>query len=213
MASLIQALFSASDEQMMWRVKLEDDPHAFASLMARWEKPIQGLCARMTGDPDRAQDLTQTTFARVFAHRATWEPTGKFSTFLWRIALNLCHDESRKATRRGECSLEALEESSGSLGILAADEPQPDAQAEARERGELVRQALQKLAPHYREVVVLRHYEGLKFHEIGQVLDIPQGTVKSRMAEALMQLNRLLKHLNEETTCNPKTRTPELLAL
>src|SRR3982751_1034130 len=140
MAGLIQSLFSTTDEQMMWRVKLEDDPQAFASLMARWEKPIQGLCARMTGDPDRAQDLSQTAFARVFAHRADWQPTGRFSTFLWRIALNLCHDESRKLKRRGECSLEALEENGSRLGFVATEDPQPDAQAETRERGELVRE-------------------------------------------------------------------------
>jgi len=97
--------------------------------------------------------------------------------------------------------------------IIASEEPAPDEQADSRERAELVRNALLKLATHYREVVVLRHYEGLKFHEIGEVLAIPEGTVKSRMAEALTQLNRLLKHLNGETSCNPRTQTPELLAL
>ena len=76
-----------------------------------------------------------------------------------------------------------------------------------------MRQALLKLAPCYREVVVLRHYEQLKFNEIAQVLEIPQGTVKSRMAEALTQLTRLLKHLSEETSCNPKIQSKELLAL
>jgi len=85
MARLITSLFAASDEQTMWRVKMYDDPQAFARLVARWEKPIQRLCARMTGDPHRAEDLTQTAFARVFARRANWEPSGRFSTFLWRI--------------------------------------------------------------------------------------------------------------------------------
>jgi RNA polymerase sigma-70 factor (ECF subfamily) len=214
MANFIRSLFGANDEQMMWRVKLHDDAHAFGQLMARWERPIQRLCARMVGDPHRAEDLAQTAFVRVFARRADWEPTGRFSTFLWRIALNLCHDELRRTRRRGECSLEALDEETGSgLELLAADQPAPDEQAENRERGELVRDALLKLAPHYREVVVLRHYEGLKFHEIGRVLDIPEGTAKSRMAKALTQLNRILKHIKEETLCNRKTNTPELLAL
>src|SRR5262245_65828671 len=100
MAKLITSRFAASDEQTMWRVKMRDDPQAFARLVARWEKPIQRLCARMTGDPDRAQDLTQTAFARVFARRANWEASGKFSTFLWRIALNLCYDEIGRAACR-----------------------------------------------------------------------------------------------------------------
>ncbi len=214
MAKLISALFSASDEQLMWRVKLQDDAEAFASLMSRWQRPIENLCIRMTGDLQRAEDLAQTAFARIFARRADWEPTGKFSTFLWRVALNLCHDELRRTKRRGECSLDALDEVGDSQpDFIASEEPAPDEQADSRERAELVRNALLKLATHYREVVVLRHYEGLKFHEIGEVLAIPEGTAKSRMAEALTQLNRLLKHLNADKSCNPKNQTPELLAL
>jgi len=214
MARLITSLFAASDEQTMWRVKMYDDSQAFARLVARWEKPIQRLCARMTGDPHRAEDLTQTAFARVFARRANWEPSGRFSTFLWRIALNLCYDDLRQTQRRGECSLDGLEEESSAGGEhFVADEPSPHAQADARERGELVREALLRLPPLYREVVVLRHYEALKFHEIAEVLEIPEGTAKSRMAEALTQLHRLLKHVNEEITCNHKKRTLEPLAL
>jgi RNA polymerase sigma-70 factor (ECF subfamily) len=96
---------------------------------------------------------------------------------------------------------------------FAADEPPPDAQAAASERGEFVRKALATLSPPYREVVVLRHYEGLKFREIGEVLGIPEGTVKSRMAEAMAQLSKLLKHVNEEELCNRKTQTPEMQVL
>jgi RNA polymerase sigma-70 factor, ECF subfamily len=208
------SLFSTSDEQMMWRVKMQDDPQAFARLVARWEKPIQRLCARMTGDAHRAEDLTQTAFTRVFAKRADWEPKGKFSTFLWRVALNLCHDELRRTRRRGEFSLEALgDDGGGGSENFLDDQPSPDAQAESQERGELVRRALTELSPHYREVVVLRHYEGLKFPEIGEVLGIPEGTVKSRMAEALGQLNKLLKYVHEDEPCKHKTQTPELRAL
>jgi len=195
----------------MRRVKIHDDPQAFARLVTRWEKPIQRLCTRMTGDVHRAEDLTQTAFTRVFARRADWREIGKFSSFLWRVALNLCHDESRRFHRRGEFSLDALEESDGGMAEnFASDAPAPDAHAESQERGELVRQALENLSGQYREVVVLRHYEGLKFREIADVLGIPEGTVKSRMAEALSQLNRLLKHVNEDESCNHKIRTPEM---
>src|SRR6185369_12887291 len=213
MSNPIIGLFAASDEQLMWRVKLQNDAQAFASLMTRWQRPIQRLCTRMTGDSHRAEDLTQSAFARIFARREDWEPTGKFSTFLWRIALNLCHDEARRNRRRGECSLEALQEDGDWAEFAETDEPPPDANVENLERADLVREALLKLAPHYREVVVLRHYEQLKFREIGDVLGIPDGTVKSRMAEAITQLNHLLKHLNQDISCNPKTQTPELLAL
>ena len=79
-----------------------------------------------------------------------------------------------------------------------------------------LRPALLRLAPHYREVVVLRHYEQLKFEEIGVVLGIPVGTVKSRMSEALKQLNRFLKHLETKEETKPwniKNQPKELLAL
>lgn len=208
----IKALFTTSDEQLMWRVKLSDDAQAFATLVMRWQKPIQNLCARMTGDPHLAQDLTQAAFTKVYSRRADWEPTAKFSSFLWRVALNLCHDEFRRNERRGECSLEALADQSPA-DMLATDEPSPDAHAEGSERAESVRRALQQLAPAYREIVALRHYQGLKFHEIAEVLRIPTGTVKSRMAEALTQLNRLLKHLREESSCIQNSPPHELLAL
>src|SRR6266850_2920777 len=213
-SGFLPRLFSARDEQLMWRVKLEDDHHAFAGLMLRWRKPIENLCARMTGDVHRAEDLAQTAFTRVFARRADWEPTAKFSTFLWRIALNLCHDELRSRQRRGECSLEDFAEQEGSASaFIAAEQPGPDTLLETSERADMVRAALLKLPSHYREVVVLRHYEQLKFHEIAEVLDIPEGTVKSRMAEALNQLTRLLQHLNEKSSCTPKIHRKELLAL
>jgi RNA polymerase sigma-70 factor (ECF subfamily) len=186
-----------SDEQAMWRVKMDNDPRAFARLVERWQKPIQRLCARMLGDAHRAEDLTQEAFARVFARRKDYQPVGRFSTFLWRIALNLCYDELRKINRRGESPLDSGSDEYAEHDF-AADGATPDLQVVADERAEGVRRALLALPEPYRVVVVLRHYEGLKFREIGEVLDIPEGTVKSRMVEALNQLSRLLKPLVQE---------------
>jgi RNA polymerase sigma-70 factor (ECF subfamily) len=212
MAKLITSLFAASDEQTMWRVKMYDDPQAFARLVTR-EKPIQRLCAWMTGDPHRAEDLTQTAFARVFARRATGA-LGAILDVPVANRLEPCYDDLRQTQRRGECSLDGLERGGQRWRrAFRADEPSPHAQTDARERSELVREALLRLPPLYREIVVLRHYEALKFHEIAEVLEIPEGTAKSRMAEALTQLHRLLKHVNEDTTCNHKKRTLEPLAL
>ena len=193
----------------MWRVKMDDDAEAFADLVARWEKPIQRLCARMLGDIHRGEDLTQEAFARVFARRKNYEPTGKFSTFLWRVALNLCYDELRKIKRRGEFSLDepGANDDAPALEIVDNVEPGPDRQLAARERAETVRRALLELSEPYRVVVVLRHYEGLKFREISDVLDIPEGTVKSRMAEALSQLSDILNQTNEgDITCKPSNQ-------
>jgi RNA polymerase sigma-70 factor (ECF subfamily) len=200
-----------TDEQAMWRVKMDDDAEAFAALVARWEKPIQRLCARMLGDIHRGEDLTQEAFARVFARRKNYEPTSKFSTFLWRVALNLCYDELRKINRRGEFSLDEprTDDDGPGLEVLDPTAPAPDSQLAASERAETVRRALLELSEPYRVVVVLRHYEGLKFRQIADVLAIPEGTVKSRMVEALNQLNRLLSHtLQEGEICKTQTKKP-----
>jgi RNA polymerase sigma-70 factor (ECF subfamily) len=197
------SLFSSTDEQAMWRVRTEDDPEAFAQLVARWQKPIQNLCARMTGDPHRGEDLAQETFARLFARRKNYEPTGKFSTFLWRMALNICYDELRKLKRRGEFSLDEHDDDSAPFDLEAGG-PAPDSQLVEGERAEAVRRALVELAEPYRVVVVLRHYEGLKFREIGDVLGIPEGTVKSRMSEALSQLGRMLNPVISDYSEEPK---------
>ena len=86
----------------MCRVKMRDDDAEFARLMKRWEGPIRRLCTRMVGDTHRGEDLMQDTFLRLYEKRKSYEPTGKFSTFLWRIALNLCYDELRRQQRRRE---------------------------------------------------------------------------------------------------------------
>ncbi len=175
----------------MQRVRTHDDPSAFAALVRRWQGPVQRLCARMIGDSHRAEDLAQEAFVRLFARRKEYEPVARFSTFIRRIALNLFYDELRRRKRRPECSLDdALEETGGVGDRLAASDPPPDAVLAARERADRVREALLCLPEPYRAVVVLRHYEGLKFREIAEVLEIPEGTVKSRMAEALDRLAR-----------------------
>ena len=190
----LRSLFAISDEQAMWRVQTQDDERAFAQLVRRWEGPIQRLGARMTGDVHRGEDLAQETFARVFAKRKDYQPSGKFSTWLWRIALNLCYDELRRRQRREESSLDGMcGEAVAALEGFVAPEPPPDKSLVEQERSELVRSALMQLSEAYRTVLVLRHYENLKFREIAGVLDVPEGTVKSRMAEALTQMGRLLK--------------------
>src|SRR5262245_1231842 len=127
--------FAITDEQAMWRVQTEADEHAFAQLVRRWGGAIQRLGERVTGGGARGEDLAQEAFARVFASRATYQPGGKFSTWLWRIALNLCYDELRRRQRRGESSLDDVGD--GMLEVLAAvaaPEPAPDRSLAERER-------------------------------------------------------------------------------
>jgi RNA polymerase sigma-70 factor, ECF subfamily len=190
--SMLSLLCSRTDEEAMWRVKMQDDHGEFARLVKRWETPIQRLCTRMTGDPHRGEDLKQDTFARLFEKRKDYQPSGRFSTFLWRIALNLCYDELRRRERRRESPADP--EANGDATVeIAAEAPGPDLRTAASEEGELVRNALLQLPEIYRSVLVLRHYEDLKLAKIAEVLEIPEGTVNSRMAEALSRLSRILE--------------------
>lgn len=215
------SLFSMTDEQAMWRVQTEDDSQAFAQLLQRWQEPIRRLCARMVGNEHKAEDLAQEAFSRVYLKRKDYQASSKFSTWLWRIAINLCHDELRKVKRRRETALpefESAEDPASSAGEWAHPEPAPDESARRGEDRELVRQALLRLGDPLRAVVVMRHYENLKFREIAEVLGVPEGTVKSRMAEALTQLNGILsRRMKEEPGFwlfpNPKAKNSQRLPL
>lgn len=176
----------------MWRVQTQDDHRAFAMVVDRWQNRIYRLCVRMTGNLHTGEDLTQEIFARIFEKRREYNPARPFSTWLWRIALNRCYDELRRIQRHGETPL-ADENEEGAVPAPGVEAASPDVQAARQEEAELVRRAVLQLPDIYRSVLVLRHYENLKLREIAAVLDIPEGTVNSRMAEALAQLTRLLE--------------------
>ncbi len=194
--SVFTSWFGMTDEQAMWRVQMHDDNQAFAQLMSRWEGPIQRLCIRMLGDSHKAEDLTQEAFAKIYAKRKEFLHGSKFSTFLWRVATNLCLDELRRVKRRRELTILPHASDSNEPDLweeLPSDGPTPDHSTAAEEQAALVRRAVAQLPEHYRTVVILRHYEDLKFREIADVLEVPEGTVKSRMSEALSILNASLK--------------------
>lgn len=210
---MFKSLFTISDEQAMWRVQTQDDHAAFALLVERWREKIRQLCIRMTGNPHTGDDMAQEVFARVFDKRREFRAASKFSTWLWRIAVNRCHDEMRRPASRA--TTESLDDESGTvvLDINVADQRTPSDSVAAREEAELVRRALMQLPDNYRAVLVLRHYENLKLREIAEVLEVPEGTVSSRMAEALSQLTMLLEPALAPRVTNLRPRGKELLVV
>src|SRR5947207_5361933 len=187
--SSLSGLFSITDEQAMWRVQMDGDAQAFAVLMERWHDRIHGLCARMLSNVHTAEDIAQEVFARVFEKRKDYDPLKRFSTWLWRIAVNRCYDELRKLQRRQEFSIEPDEDGHALLPDQLIETASPDQHAVENEEAEVVRKALGQLPDIYRSVLVLRHYQGLKLREVAEVLDIAEGTVNSLMAAALAQLD------------------------
>ena len=152
---------------------------------------VYGLCFRFTGSGSEAQDLTQEVFLRVFRSLKSFRSgEGSFTVWLTRLTRNLLIDHYRRtkldrATDSIEEQLPLLEETamiSRTEGLLAG-----------REASELLQGALQKLSPELRETVILRDLEELDYREIAKVLNVPEGTVKSRLNRGRAELARVLR--------------------
>src|SRR5258707_13687446 len=111
----LSILGSRTDEEAMWRVKLHDDHREFARLMDRWESPIRNLCARMTGDLHRGEDLKQETFSKVFEKRKDYEAVGRFSTWLRLLAPHICYANDRQADRQHQFLVHDYDTATGGL--------------------------------------------------------------------------------------------------
>jgi RNA polymerase sigma-70 factor (ECF subfamily) len=196
----LDTLSELSDEDVMERCATGSEI-AFRALVQRYRGRIMNLVSRFINDRDRAEEISQEVFLRVFRNRERYRKSGKFSTWIFTIAVNLTKNEIRSRVRhKGTFSLDALEEDTGGQGLPFPDaNPLPD---ENLNRGEIrakVAEALLKLPARYREAVVLRDIEGLSYEEVGQILRIPGGTVRSRINRArLMLKERLRPHLSVE---------------
>lgn len=175
----------------MWRVQTKDDHAAFEQLVGRWETPILRLCARMIGDETRAEDLKQEVFIRVFARRKDYRAEHRFGTWIWRIAVNLCYDELRSRLRR--TAIVPIENHEEFAGVEDRETPKPDHSAMRSEEAELVRKALLELPEDSRSILLLRFGEGLKLREIAAIFELPETTLRHRLADGLAALTRLLE--------------------
>ncbi len=187
-------LAELSDEDVMERCAMGSEA-AFRALVSRYRVRIMNLVCRFINDRDRAEEISQEVFLRVFRNRERYRKSGKFSTWIFTIAVNLTKNEIRSRVRhRGTFSLDAMEEESGGQGVSFPDsKPLPDENLNAHEIGQKVAEALTKIPARYREAVVLRDVEGLSYEEVGQILRIPGGTVRSRINRARLMLKERLK--------------------
>jgi RNA polymerase sigma-70 factor (ECF subfamily) len=169
---------------------------AFACVVDRYKNRLHNVIYRYVRDYQRSEDLTQEAFVRVYLHRERYRKTGKFSTWIFTIAVNLAKNEIRRKVRlRNVLSLEHLMELLGNSEPLLKDEQQPstDRRAERGQTSEVVARAITKLPEVYRDALILRDIEGLTYEEIADILDIPGGTVRSRINRARLMLKDKLK--------------------
>jgi RNA polymerase sigma-70 factor (ECF subfamily) len=190
------AVLSLSDEDLMARVA-EDDERAFSELVRRFQGRVTNLVCRVLNDRECGDDLTQEVFVRVFVHRRNYRRGSKFSTWLFTIAANLAKNEIRRRVRkRNWFSLDALQEVLKDSAIQLADPTEGRESLMEREQlQEAMGRAIATVPEKYRLALVLRDIEGLAYEEIAQVLNIPGGTVRSRINRARSMLKRKLQPL------------------
>jgi RNA polymerase sigma-70 factor (ECF subfamily) len=174
------------DIKLMLRVK-DGDLAAFEALYARYSRPLTNFFYRLVWDRGFAEDLMQETFLRLWRGRNGYQPSGKFTTWMFQIAKNHWLNERDKRRRRvSPVSMDAGgdAESNGLKESLPARENGPMTENLNRELGEKIAVAVEGLSEKLRLVFVLGQVEGIRYADIGEILGIPVGTVKSRMANA-----------------------------
>lgn len=183
----------------MLRVK-HGDEQAFSELVEKYQHRLVGIFANLLGgDVAAAEDLAQETFLRVYRARNGYQPTAKFSTWVYRIANNLASNSRRESGRRKEVQLAPAE--SGPLGMnpqekLLADKSalMPARQLDKSEMQKIILTALDSLNDRQRLAVLLHKFEGLSYAEIGDAMEMSEDAVKSLLSRARDNLRGLLEN-------------------
>src|SRR5450631_552916 len=171
---------------------LAGEEAAWEELVRIHTRRVYAICFRFTGSDHKAQDLTQEVFLRVFRSLKNFRAgEGSFSVWLGRLARNLLIDDYRK--NKLERASDSLEERLPTIENTTAASARADGMLAGREASEMLQAALQKLSPELRETVILRDLEELEYREIAEVLQIPEGTVKSRLNRGRAELARVLR--------------------
>lgn len=172
---------------------------AFRELLERYERPVFSLVFRMVRDHALAEDLAQESFIRAFRAIDSYNSSYKFSNWILKIANNHAIDHLRKRSldtvsiHGSRHATDAEAESRTRLEIVDPDE-RPDAYVENRELAGEIEDAIGRLRPEYRTVILLRHVEGYSYDEIAETLDLPLGTVKTYIHRARNELKETLAH-------------------
>jgi RNA polymerase sigma-70 factor, ECF subfamily len=190
---LADPLLKCSDEELLGRVR-QGERDAFGVLVRRYERELYGYLRRYVGDATLAEDIFQNTFVQVFVKIASYEPGRPVRPWLYTIATNQAVDAMRRNRRHQAVRLNhgriagSVADPDDLLGSLESTAVSPMDAMQEEERRLMVRAAVDQLPEFLRQVVLLGFYQGLKYREMAEILDIPLGTVKSRLHTALARL-------------------------
>ena len=187
-----------NEQELLKRAKA-GDVAAFEELVEGYQKKLFSLAYRIVGNPEDAADMVQEALIRIFRSIAKFKEQSSFSTWIYRITTNVCLDELRKRKNKKEFSLD--QEIHGEDGDMKrqirSDEMLTDNIAEQEELRDIVNNAINILPEYQRIVISLRDIQGLTYSEISQVLNCPEGTVKSRINRARNALKNVLSDKRE----------------
>ena len=181
---------TSTDEELVAR-SIGGDHDSFNQLILRWERPIYALAYRTIGREEEARDVCQETFLRAFRALPKFRREAKFSSWIYRIALNLCRDWARKERRT---PVVQPPEDMDLIEMAAAAEPSESIEdlVARKDMAERVEQAMTRLPEEQRTAIVLKEYHGLTFQEIADLQGCPLSTVKTRLYQGLTVLRREL---------------------
>lgn len=178
----------ASDTTLV-QAALGGDNRAFGDLVERYQERIFNTLVRVLGSRDDARDVTQDAFVQALVKLDSFRGDAQFYTWLYRIAMNLALSQRRR--RKPTESLDAVKENLGAEPIV--QQPTAAQQLIQRERAEQLQTALLQLSDEHRQILVLREMEGFDYVAIGEILEMPVGTVRSRLFRARVQLKQQLE--------------------
>ncbi len=164
------------------------DNHAFGKLVGLWFKRIYNMSLKYFGDHDMAMEVTQKTFIIAYEHIGKLRDVKSFKYWLYRIAINQCHEEERKAKRKSWFSIFQNNESSN----IEEMHLKPDREYNQRETEEIMMRLLKLIPEEQKTVIIMKEYEGMKFREIADTLGISENTAKSRLYYGLNSLKKIM---------------------
>lgn len=184
-------------EQELVALAKQGDQDAFAQLVQANQNKIYSLALRMTGNPEDGADLAQEAFLKAWRSLSAFQEESSFSTWLYRLTSNLCIDFLRKEKRRKAAvttvSLDGDDEDDAPPVEVPDHRFTPETEVERRELRAAMSRALHSLSDEHRRILILREVEGLSYTEIAAVLELEEGTVKSRIARARISLRNILQ--------------------
>ncbi|MDH5642650.1 MAG: sigma-70 family RNA polymerase sigma factor [Gemmatimonadota bacterium] len=188
---------STATDQEVVQWALEGSERAYRELVRRYQRPIFSLIFRMVRDRERAEDLAQETFVKALKALKTYRPNYKFSSWIFKIANNTAIDSLRRKeldtlSLDGAPDAVTSERQQGTALQVSHDGESPLEELEARELGFQIEQAVATLRPEYRTCILLRHVEGYAYEEIGEIMNLPLGTVKTYIHRARSELREIL---------------------